>query len=81
MRQNLPVTNVETKIPSNTFIYSRTDLRGRIVELNKAFSDISGYLPEVMKGQLPSRSNVESSSAIQSLSGSAATGGDIEKGG
>jgi hypothetical protein len=30
MKINLPVTNVETLLPENEFIYSRTDLKGVI---------------------------------------------------
>ena len=38
MRQNLPVTDVETMLPEHAFIYSRTDLKGVIVEANEAFA-------------------------------------------
>ena len=51
MRKNLPVTNVETILPDNQFIYSRTDLKGVITEANEAFCDVSGYTREEMVGQ------------------------------
>ena len=51
MRKNLPVTNTETLLPENQFIYSRTDLKGQITEANDAFCDISGFTREEMVGQ------------------------------
>ena len=51
MRNNQPVTNVETLLPENEFIYSQTNLKGIIVEANKAFADISGFTQEQMVGQ------------------------------
>lgn len=51
MRNNLPVSNVETVIPEGVFIYSRTDLQGRITEANAAFAEISGYTREEMLGE------------------------------
>ncbi len=51
MRVNQPVTQVETLLPKDQFIYSRTDLKGIIVEANQAFADISAYTREEMIGQ------------------------------
>lgn len=51
MRNNQPVTNVETLLPEGEFIYSRTDLSGNIVEANEAFANISGFTREQMIGQ------------------------------
>ena len=51
MRKNLPVTNTETLLPENQFIYSRTDLKGQITEANDAFCEISGFTREEMLGQ------------------------------
>ena len=51
MRRNLPVTNTETLLPENQFIYSRTDLKGVITEANEAFCNVSGYSREEMIGQ------------------------------
>jgi len=51
MRKNLPVNNAETLLPENEFIYSRTDLKGVIVEANDAFAKISGFAREEMIGQ------------------------------
>ncbi len=51
MRKNLPVTNTETLLPENQFIYSRTDLKGQITEANEAFCAVSGFTREEMLGQ------------------------------
>ncbi len=51
MRRNQPVTNAESHLPENQFIYSRTDLKGVITEANEAFCDISGFSREEMVGQ------------------------------
>jgi len=51
MRNNQPVTNTETHLPEGQFIYSRTDLKGNIVEANEAFARISGFRREEMIGQ------------------------------
>ena len=51
MRNNQPVTNVETLLPEGQFIYSRTDLNGQITEANEAFARISAYEREEMLGQ------------------------------
>ncbi|MFO1234744.1 MAG: PAS domain S-box protein [Rivihabitans pingtungensis] len=48
---NQPITQMETLLPEGRFIYSRTDLRGIIVEANEAFAHISGYRREDMIGQ------------------------------
>ena len=46
------ITDVETQLPEGKFIYSRTDLLGRIVEANDAFAKISAYSPDEMVGQM-----------------------------
>ena len=51
MRKNLPVTNHESILPDNEFIYSRTDPKGVMVEANEAFARISGFTCEEMIGQ------------------------------
>ena len=51
MRKNQPVTNAESHLPENQFIYSRTDLKGVITEANEAFCDLSGFTREEMIGQ------------------------------
>ncbi|QNM95129.1 methyl-accepting chemotaxis protein [Chitinimonas koreensis] len=43
MKRNLPVHDLETVLPDGEFIYSRTDLKGVIVEANEAFARISAY--------------------------------------
>jgi aerotaxis receptor len=45
------VTDVETSVPEGVFIFSQTDLKGRITEANEAFAAISGYRAEDMIGQ------------------------------
>lgn len=45
------VTNVETVVPENAFIYSQTDLKGKIVEANDVFAEISGYRVDDLIGQ------------------------------
>jgi aerotaxis receptor len=44
-------TQHETLVPDGVFIYSRTDLKGRITEANPAFAEISGYPAEHMLGK------------------------------
>ena len=51
MKINSPVTNVETRLPEGVFIYSRTDLKGVIVEVNDVFAEISAFSPDEMLGQ------------------------------
>jgi aerotaxis receptor len=51
MKINLPVTDIETQLPEGAFIYSRTDLKGVIVEANEIFAGISAYTVEEMVGQ------------------------------
>jgi aerotaxis receptor len=51
MKINLPVTNVESILPDNEFIYSRTDLKGITEEANEAFCAISGFLREELVGK------------------------------
>ena len=51
MRKNHPVSDVETLLPDGQFIYSRTDLKGNIVEANEAFAAISAFTREEMIGQ------------------------------
>jgi aerotaxis receptor len=45
------VTNIETAVPNDVFIYSRTDLKGHITEANDTFASISGYRVEEMLGK------------------------------
>lgn len=51
MKINLPVTDIETLLPENEFIYSRTDLKGVITEANEAFCKVSAYTREEMVGK------------------------------
>lgn len=51
MRVNQPCTNIETEVPDGRFIYSRTDLTGRIDQANDLFVELSGFTREEMIGQ------------------------------
>ena len=51
MRINTPCFDRETLVPEGVFIYSRTDLKGVIVEANDAFSAISGFPKEELVGR------------------------------
>ncbi len=42
---------IETEIPQNEVIISRTDLNGVITYVNDTFSEISGYLPDELIGK------------------------------
>ncbi len=42
---------IETIVPHNELIISRTDLRGIITYVNETFAEISGYRPEELIGQ------------------------------
>ncbi|NML27120.1 methyl-accepting chemotaxis protein [Zoogloea dura] len=51
MRINQPTTGIETRVPEGSFLYSRTDLKGRIVEVNDDFAAISGFSRDELIGQ------------------------------
>jgi len=51
MSVQLTITDKETLVPENTFIYSRTDPKGRITEANQAFATLSGYSVEELVGK------------------------------
>ncbi len=50
MRTNLPVTNIEHELKDGAFIVSRTDLKGRITYVNRAFVEMSGYIESELIG-------------------------------
>ncbi|WP_158258578.1 methyl-accepting chemotaxis protein [Rhodopila globiformis] len=50
MRINEPVTNREVDFPADQPLVSRTDTGGRIVFVNKAFTDVSGFTAEELVG-------------------------------
>ncbi|MCV2217427.1 methyl-accepting chemotaxis protein [Thauera sp. Sel9] len=51
MKNNQPVTSVETLVPEGEFIYSRTDCLGNIVAANDLFVALSGFSREELIGQ------------------------------
>jgi len=50
MKNNQPVTQREVPFPPNTYLVSRTDLKGTITYANDAFVDISGFSREELIG-------------------------------
>ena len=50
MSKRALISDIETVVPEGEFIYSRTDLDGRITEANEAFARISAYPREQMLG-------------------------------
>jgi aerotaxis receptor len=42
---------IETEVPENELIISRTDLKGIITYVNDTFAEISGYTPEELIGK------------------------------
>lgn len=51
MKNNQPVTQREAPFPSNTYLVSRTDLKGIITYANDAFVEISGFTRQELIGQ------------------------------
>ncbi len=51
MKTNLPVTQREVPFPTNTYLVSRTDLKGVITYVNEAFEEISGFSRNELLGQ------------------------------
>ncbi|MDH5191956.1 MAG: methyl-accepting chemotaxis protein [Gammaproteobacteria bacterium] len=51
MKQNLPVTNTETKLADNEYIISATDAKGIITRVNDVFTKVSGYSQEELIGK------------------------------
>src|SRR5690554_4155516 len=50
MRNNQPVTNIETPVPEGRFIYSRTDLHGNITDANDLFIELSDFSRDELIG-------------------------------
>ena len=51
MKNNQPITQREVPFPPNTYLVSRTDLKGVITYANDAFVEISGFSREELIGQ------------------------------
>lgn len=50
MRNNQPVTLVERHLQENEYIVSKTDLKGRILYVNRPFLEISGFSEDELLG-------------------------------
>lgn len=50
MRLNMPITNVERHLKDGETIVSKTDLKGRILYVNRPFMEISGFTDEELIG-------------------------------
>lgn len=51
MRNNQPVTQRENNYPDDEILMSATDLKGRIIYVNKSFARVCKYFPSEMVGQ------------------------------
>lgn len=51
MRKNLPITNSERTFSEDVKLISVTDLKGKILDCNSAFVEVSGYSKEELLGQ------------------------------
>lgn len=50
MRKNYPVTNNEVTLHDNSYIVSKTDLKGVITYVNREFIEISGFSEKELLG-------------------------------
>lgn len=50
MRNNLPVTGIEFPVADGKYIVSKTDLTGRITDLNPHFIEVSGFSEQELIG-------------------------------
>ena len=51
MKNNQPVTQNEVRLPPDTFIVSRTDLKGSITYVNDSFVEVSGFSRDELIGK------------------------------
>jgi len=51
MKNNQPVTQRETAFPADTYLVSRTDLKGLITYANEAFVNLSGFSRDELIGK------------------------------
>ena len=51
MRTNMPITNIEYPITDETFIVSKTDLKGKLTYFNDQFIQASGFTEQELIGQ------------------------------
>lgn len=50
MRNNQPITQTEFDVPNNQILVSKTDLEGKIIEINSAFELVSGFTRDDLIG-------------------------------
>lgn len=50
MKPNITPTNIERVLPDNSYIVSKTDLKGRITYANRIFMDMAGYTEDELLG-------------------------------
>ncbi len=51
MKNNLPVTQEETRVKAGVVLVSKTDLKGTITEVNHHFVEVSGFTEEELVGK------------------------------
>ncbi len=51
MKKNLPVTQIETPVPTHSYLVSKTDLKGKITYVNDVFVEVSGFTREQLVGK------------------------------
>lgn len=50
MKPNITPTNIERVLPDNSYIVSKTDLKGRVTYANRIFMEMAGYTEDELLG-------------------------------